>query len=154
MFSTLSPTTFPRESKICAAVWSCPFLNAFSYNLILILCNLETIFSLSFCQSSSFQVFTAFQSFHAVLTQTPSLDAWSKTNCLVVSPSNCLLYNLCCLASITWVGDFPGFFFRGTTPSPWFTGTSDPPKLPKTASVTDEKATNKIIITRKLKNSR
>ncbi len=54
-FSTLSPITLPNESKICAAVCNCPFLTAFSYNLILIPCKRANIVSLSFSQSSSFQ---------------------------------------------------------------------------------------------------
>jgi len=87
-----SPITFPRLSRICAAVWSCPFLTALLKSLILIAWRRGRRASLSFSQSSLFQTLTLSQSNQAVVSEIFSIDACSITNWRVVLPSSCLAY--------------------------------------------------------------
>ena len=89
-----SPITLPRESRICAAVCSWPFLTALLNRRILMACKRGRRFSLSFSQSSLFQTLTLFQSSQPVVSETPSIEACSKTNCLVVFHSSWRAYNL------------------------------------------------------------
>ena len=86
--STDSPITFPRLSRICAAVCNWPFLTALLNNLTLIACSLGRRVSLSFCQSSSFHFLTLFQSSQAVVSETCSIFECSITNWRVVFPSS------------------------------------------------------------------
>ena len=92
--STDSPITLPRESRICAAVCSWPFLTALLNKRILMACSLGRSTSLSFSQSSLFQTLTLPQSSQAVVSETHSIEACSRTNWRVVLPSSWRAYNL------------------------------------------------------------